>query len=175
MMGKTSTPNHIYNAAANVILSDLGGPALATERIHTRDPAFVGITVARYMLATREPHDNEATAASMAAVLRRLATHGVPGADEKTTEAMRQAFLVQEDPVIGTIYFKDGDLYTDPLTVVRSGWCQTSAEPIVYVVMTVQPNPGSYSRQMAIARQHETTDYLTRRVFEAAWRARSRK
>jgi hypothetical protein len=175
MMGSRPEANHVYNAAANVIIADLGGLESATQKIHARDPDFAGIEIGRYMLAEREPRDNEATAAALAAVLRRLATRGVPGVDDRTQEAMCQAVLTDEDPLVGTIHSKGGDLYTDPLTVVRSGWCDSQRGTIVFVVMTAQPNPGSFSRAMACARQREATDCLTRRVLETAWRERGRQ
>jgi hypothetical protein len=169
MMGKVDTPNEVYNAAANVIIADLGGPDGATEKIRNRMPEFAGITIGRYMLAARAPRDNEATAASLAAALRCLARRAVPGVDQKTIEAMREAVETQEDPLVGTCYRKDGDLYTDPLAVVRSGWCENARGIIVFVVMTMQPNPGSYTRELVCFRQNQTTEHLTRRVLEAAW------
>jgi hypothetical protein len=168
MMGRIPAENPVYNMAANVIIADLGGPAAVTGKVHARDPSFAGIQIRRYMLSERQPRDNEATAAALAAVLRRLATRSVPGVSEDTNRALYQAVLSEKDPVVGTLHSKDGDLYTDPLTVVRSGWKETDRGPIVYVVMTTQANPGSYSRMMACMRQRVATEYLTRRVLETA-------
>ena len=174
MMGKIPETNDVYNAAATLIIADLGGPDAATEKVRRRDPAFAGITLGRYMLTARQPHDNEATAASLAAVLRSLATGRVPGVDDRTAQAMRQAMLTEDDPVLGPCFRKDGDLYSDPLAVVRSGWFETQRGPVVFVIMTAQPTPGDDSRELACRRQNQTTESLTQRVLEAA-QAESRR
>jgi hypothetical protein len=168
MMGKIEAPNEEYNAAANLVLGALGGPEFATKRIHARDPAFAGIMVRRYMLEPTEGDENEATADALARVLQRLAARQVPGIDDATVAAIRGAFLTAENSPAGTHYFKGGDLYGDPLVVVRSGWWEIESLTIVCVVMTTQPNPGSYPREVAIGRQSEAAQYLTRRILEAA-------
>jgi hypothetical protein len=174
MMGKIAAPNHVYNAAANLSIAILGGPNAATRKIHERDPAFSGIMVLRYMLAPRQvTGDNEATAASLAAVLQRIACRQVAGVDSQVLEAIRQAFLTEPDAHVDKRYVKDGELESDPLTSVRSGWWDTDTGTVVYVVMTVKPNPGSYRRDIAYRRQYETTSELTQCVWEEARRRQS--
>ena len=125
MMGSVPTSNLVYNAAANVAISLLGGPAGATRSIRDRDPAFAPIAVRRYMLTDRKANgDNEATPAALAAVLQRLSLRRFPGVADATVEDIRRAILAKDDPRRGRIFFKEGDLASDPITCVRSGWCE---------------------------------------------------
>jgi hypothetical protein len=174
MMGKTVAPNVIYNAAANIAIAALGGPEGVTRRIHARDPAFARVFVRRYMLAPRTPADNEATAAALAAVHQGLASRRLVGVDDRTVEAMRDAMLVERDPKRGTHYSKDGELYSDPLTQVMAGWWETATDVVVYVVMTVQADPGHESRERACARQIETTARLREQLIHDALSAPER-
>ncbi len=169
MMAKSQVSHEAYNTAANLVIEDLGGPETATEKIHARDPSFASIRIGTFIMEPK-PHENEATAAALAAVLRRLATHNVPGVDEQTIEAMRQAMFVDHDSPFGTLYSKIGGQPTDPITVVRSGWWEGDRGIVVYVVITVQPNPGPYSRELAWAHQSTATDYLMQSVVRAGWK-----
>ncbi len=54
MMGTESATNLVYNAAANMAIGLLGGPAEATRRIHQRSNLLDGIVLRRYMLARRD-------------------------------------------------------------------------------------------------------------------------
>lgn len=97
MIRGTDLSNAVYNAAANVTTALLGGPEALTGLIHDRDPAFGGLTVRRYMLTTRDvTGDNEATAASLAAVLQRVAARDLPThpAHLRLDEAAGQKALV---------------------------------------------------------------------------------
>ncbi len=170
MMGTEPASNVVYNTAANLIIADLGGPEQTSDLIHRRSSAFAGSRLRRYMLAPRLPGgDNEATAASLAAVLRGLATRRLPGIDAATLEAMRQVVLQEQDPAFGRLYRTDGDLYTDPLAVVRAGWCEGDRGTVVYVVMTTRPDPGLHTHEVAYDRQRIVTEYLARWVFDWAW------
>ncbi|HVJ84394.1 MAG TPA: hypothetical protein VM452_02055, partial [Caulifigura sp.] len=53
MQGRTDVSNAIYNAAANLVTADLGGPEKLTALIHARDPRFKTVAVRRYMLRDR--------------------------------------------------------------------------------------------------------------------------
>ncbi len=91
MMGSVPASNLVYNAAANVATALLGGPEGLTRAIHARDPAFAPIVVRRYMLADRKARgDNEATAASLAAVLRRVASGDLPGLRPDVVDAIQR-------------------------------------------------------------------------------------
>ena len=80
MIRGTGVSNAVYNAAANVTTAVLGGPEALTTLMRERDPAFAGLASRRYMLAARDvTGDNDATAASLAAALRRIAAHEVRG------------------------------------------------------------------------------------------------
>ena len=162
MMGSVPASNLVYNAAANVAIALLGGPDGATKAIRARDPAFAPIAVRRYMLADRKARgDNEASAAALAAVGRRLASRRVPGLDATTVDAIRGAMLAKDDAHRGRHIFKEGDLATAPITVVRSGWYEPSGGPaIVYVVMLAQPDAGSASPDEAHRRLSETAARL---------------
>ena len=135
--------NAVYNAASNVAIDALGGPEATTRAIHRRDPAFGGLHVRRYMLAARDvTGDNTATAASLAAVLARLAGRDVPGLDAETVEAIRAALFLEVDPDRGRHFFKSGALNTIPMTRIRSGWYESDDAAIVYVVMGSIDDPG---------------------------------
>ncbi len=147
--------NAVYNAAANLTTAFLGGPRALTGRIRERHPDFSGIESRRYMLAAREvTGDNEATAASLAAVLAQIAAGTVPGVGEATREALREIlFLEEEEETTGAgsggvrrHYFKGGSLNSDPITRVLSGYTRRPGDPpgqaLVYVFMAELPGPG---------------------------------
>ena len=151
MMGSVPASNLVYNAAANVSIALLGGPAGATRSIRDRDPAFAPIAVRRYMLADRKATgDNEATSAALAAVLQRLASRQIPGIADATVEDIRRAILAKDDPRRGRVFSKEGDLASDPITCVRSGWCEKpGVGAVVFVVMLAQDKPASLTPDQA--------------------------
>jgi len=148
MMGSVPASNLVYNAAANVSTALLGGPREATRMIRARDPAFAPIAVRRNMLADRKATgDNEATLAALAAVLQRLSSRHIPGIADATVEDIRRAILTKDDPRQGRIFLKDGDLASDPITCVRTGWCEKpGVGAFVFVVMLVRDDPGAATR-----------------------------
>lgn len=170
MMGSVPASNLVYNAAANVAIALLGGPEGATKAIRARDPAFAPIAVRRYMLADRKARgDNEADAASLAAVLQRLASRRVAGLDAATVDAIRGATLAKDDPRRGRHLFKEGDLATTPITVVRSGWYERPDGPtVVYVVMLALDDPGASSLDAAHRRLTETAARLAEALVDGA-------
>ena len=151
MMGSVPASNIVYNAAANVAIALLGGPEEATRSIRARDPAFAPIAVRRYMLADRKATgDNVATAAALASVIQRLASRRVPGIADSTVEDIRRAMLAKDDPRGGRLFLKDGDLASDPITCVRSGWSEKpGGGAIVFVVMIAQDKPDSLTPDQA--------------------------
>lgn len=170
MMGSVPASNIVYNAAANITTALLGGPEALTRLIRGRSPAFASIAVRRYMLADRHvTGDNEATPEALAAVLQALAARRVPGLDAATVDEIRGTLLTRTVPRLGRHYLKNGDLDTDPITRVRSGWYEPPAGPaIVYVVMVAQPGPGKLPRAQAVRRLVETTGKLTDCLLDAA-------
>ena len=154
--------NAVYNAAANLATAFLGGPRALTARIHERHPDFSGIEARRYMLAARNvTGDNEATAASLAAVLAAIATGTLPGVGAETHEALREVLFLAEEGGETTHekgsdeeggggarlhYFKGGSLNSDPITRVLSGYTRRPGDPpgqaLVYVFMAELPGPG---------------------------------
>jgi hypothetical protein len=169
MMGSVPASNLVYNAAANVSIAALGGPEQATRAIRARDSAFAPIAVRRYMLADRRANgDNEATPAALAAVLQRLASRQVPGLEASTTDEIRRALLAKDDPRRGRHSFKEGDLASDPLSCVRTGWFEPPGGPVVvYVVMTAQDNPGDKTRDEAYRNLVATAARLTETLIDA--------
>jgi hypothetical protein len=170
MMGSIDATNLVYNAAANVAIGLLGGPAEATRSIGSRDPAFAPIAVRRYMLADRKAHgDNEATTAALASVLQRLASRRVPGLAEATVEDIRRAVLAKDDPRRGRVFSKEGDLATSPITCVRSGWAEgPGRRPVVFVVMVAQDGPGGLSADAAHAKLAATAARLADALLDGA-------
>jgi hypothetical protein len=151
MMGSAAASNIVYNAAANVAIALLGGPGATTRSIGARDPAFATIAVRRYMLTDRKlTGDNVATPAALAAVLQRLASRRVTGITNSTVEDIRRAILTKDDPRGGKFFLKDGDLASDPVTCVRSGWLEKpGGESTVLVVMLAQDKPDSLTPDQA--------------------------
>lgn len=173
MTGKVPASNAVYNAAANLITAVLGGPEDLTRLIRARDPALT-VSVRRYMLRDRkDPGDNEATAAALAALYQRLASGTLEGIDQKTMDAIRAALLRRKDDQMGSLYSKDGSLTSDPLTEVRAGWWETPQGVMVYVVMAAQPGPGAKDndRQSSGERLEKTTNTLTEVLILAGWDA----
>jgi hypothetical protein len=168
MMGSAPASNIVYNAAANVTTALLGGPEELTRAIQGRDPAFAPIAVRRYMLADRRARgDNEATPAALAAVLQRLAARHVPGLDATTVEDVRRAILARDEPDLGRHFKKNGDLASNPLTRVESGWYEAGGRTIVYTVMVAQRDPGGRPRDEAYRHLAETASRLAGTLVHA--------
>jgi hypothetical protein len=147
MMGTAPASNAVYNAAANLTTAVLGGPEALGDRIHRRHPAFAGVAPRRYMLRDRKEHgDNEAPAVALAALYEQLAARRLPGLDEPTMTAVREAMRRADDARLGRHFAKDGDLDSDPLTRVKAGWFEGPKGTVVYVVMATQPAPGPAGR-----------------------------
>ena len=147
MIRGTGVSNAVYNAAANLVTAFLGGPPELTGRIHNRHPDFAGIASRRYMLAARDvTGDNEATAASLAAVLAAIARGDVPGLSPETHDAMRDILFLEENE-LGRHFYKGGSLNSNPITRVLSGYWESPGEPagrqLVYVFMAEIPGPES--------------------------------
>lgn len=176
MMAKTRATNHVYNAAANVVTAILGGPAELSRKIRARDPAFAPVTVRRYMLADRRRRgENTATAASLAAVLQRLALHRAPGLTRRTSVAAREAMRATRDRRGGKIYAKTGYLPPHPMVRVWSGWRESRQGSTVCVVMTCQPSrrgrrarPRSTDRLVAIVARIRKILLGVRRAYLSA-------
>ncbi|MBV04785.1 MAG: hypothetical protein CL474_02175 [Acidobacteria bacterium] len=171
MIRGSDVSNVVYNASANVVTALLGGPGALTARIQRRDAAFSGLTVRRYMLAARDvTGDNEATAASLAAVLRRIASRRIAGMEPDTISAMWDILRVpNDDGIDGRVhYFKSGSLNSDPMVRIRSGfWHFPPDETTVYVVIVEQPVPGSLSRDRAGERLAGVSVLVTDAVLAA--------
>jgi hypothetical protein len=170
MMGSVPATNIVYNAAANVAIALLGGPEEASRAIHSRDPAFASIAVRRYMLADRKATgDNVATPAALAAVLQRLASRRIPGIAEATMEDTRNAMLAKDVPRPGRLFVKDGDLASDPITCVRSGWSEEpGGRAIIYVVMIAQDEPDARTRDESHQTLAATAGRLAETLLDAA-------
>ena len=147
MMGQTDVSNAVYNAAANLVTADLGGPEKLTGLIHARDPRFQTVMVRRYMLRDRtQPGDNEAPSEAFAALYQSLASRKLTGVDAIVMKTVHECLLRSKDAQPGPLYEKDGGLSTDPLTAVKAGWYQAASGPVVFVVMCRQPTVESSKR-----------------------------
>jgi hypothetical protein len=176
MMGSIPAPNHVYNAAASCVTAVFGGPENLSAAIHSIDPSFAPIEARRYMLAPRDVSgDNEASAASLAMVMQRLAAGNVAGVEARTIGAIREAIIARDGHLglDGRHQFKGGSLNTDPMARVHSGWWEVPGEePIVYAVMLSQPVPGDRPSSEAGDRLEEAASRLTTIVLDAARDAR---
>ncbi len=172
MMGSRKASNAVYNAAASLAIASLGGPAEATAKIRARDPGFGGIVVGRYMLAARTPSDNVATPAALAAVLAAVATGQVPGLDAATAEAAAQAMMQSTDRALGVHRHKEGNLDSDPMVVVKTGFYLRGSgkPPLVYVVGAALAGKPTGSRDAAHRRLDQLTDAVQARLRAAAGR-----
>jgi len=171
MMASQKASNAVYNGAANLAIALLGGPAAATEKIHARWTP--GIQVARYMLASRTKNgDNEATPAALAAVLRAIASGKVPGLDDATAAAAKDAMAnAKNDPALGAHLFKEGTLDSDPMTAVKTGFFFGGKNgPVVYVVALALSAPPAGSRSAAHDRLERMADGMLRVLVASAVR-----
>lgn len=168
MVRARGVDNLTYNAAANAVLERFGGPAGMTQAIHARDPGFAGIVVRRAMLAPRAEGDNVASAASLAAVLGRIARGALPGVDDDTGRALRAVLRVEDDAVRGAHFAKGGSLDSDPITRVVAGWYERDGTATVYVVMAAQPVAGSAAPGAAGRRLQELVVALREIVLSDA-------
>jgi hypothetical protein len=171
MMGSQKASNAVYNAAANLAIAALGGPAEVSAKIRARDPRFGGVVVGRYMLAPRTRCDNVATPAALAAVLASIATGRIPGVDAATAGAMAQAMMQSTDPALGVHRHKEGNLDSDPMVVVKTGYYARGSgkPPLIYVVGAELTGKPTGTRDAA----HHRLDKLTDTVH-AALRAAGR-
>jgi ribosomal protein L30E len=161
MMGSKPTSNAVYNAAASLVIASLGGPPEATAKIHARDASFGGVMVRRYMLASRTANgDNDATPASLAAVLASIATAKVPGvSDAATVEAMAQVMMQTSDRALGAYRHKEGNLDSDPMVCIKTGFYVRGKgkPPLIYVIgAALSAKPGN--RDAAHRRLDKMTD-----------------
>ena len=130
--------NAAYNAAANVIIEFLGGPAAATARIHRRFPSAKDLVIARYMLADRNTNDdNLLTADALATVLRHLAWGD---ADADLNATVRAAMLLETDTSTGEHFYKGGTLSSVPQVRIEAGWWQQQGQAAIYVVIATRNN-----------------------------------
>ena len=170
MMGKAPASNAVYNAAANLTTAVLGGPESLTKLIRGRDPAFARVSVRRYMLRDRkDPGDNEAPAAALAALYQRLATRALTGIDRETMRAIREAMIKEDIDNVGTRFSKSGNLNSDPATEVRAGWWETARGPLIYVAMLRQPTAGPTGAASSSQRLGKTADALTDKLVGAGF------
>ena len=129
--------NAAYNAAANVIIEYLGGPAALTARVRDRFPQADGLEIARYMLADRQKNaDNLLTAESLALVLKRLAQNTL---NDALGDAARSVMLLESDASRGDHYYKGGTLTSEPQVRIESGWWDDQGTACIYVVIATRP------------------------------------
>jgi len=172
MMGSHKASGTVYSAAANLAIASLGGPAETTARIAARDPRFTGVVIRRYMLAPRAPGDNLATPTALAAVLAAVATRELPGVDAATAAAIVQAMMQSTDPALGEHRSKEGDLDSDPMVVLKTGFYLRggAGPPLVYVVAAVLTGAPTGTRDAAHRRLDQLTDAIHARLRAAAGR-----
>ena len=75
--------------------------------------------------------------------------------------------LVKDDPRRGKVFIKDGDLASDPITCVRTGWCEKpGGGTIIFVVMIAEDDPGARSRDEAHRDLAATAGRLTEALLD---------
>ncbi len=135
MMGRTGAFNDVYNAACNLLMIRLGGPAAIQERLHGLDPAFRGFRIDRFMLTWDGDGDNYATPRSLVALYRAIARGEVPGLDPEQVWVLRDLVRESGDGDVGSVYDKPGTLYPRPMARVHAGYVEQGARDLVYAVM----------------------------------------
>ncbi len=125
-----------YNAAANVVILALGGPANATQKIRDRHAGVHKLTISRYMLADRhEVGDNVTTLNDLAAIQRSLAMRDVPDVDARTLESIRSVLDIDADDGKGE------SSSPDPQAHIAAGWLQRDDEILVYAIAAHRVSP----------------------------------
>jgi hypothetical protein len=174
MMGQKAASNAVYNAAANLVIASLGGPPEATAKIHARDASFGGVMVRRYMLASRTANgDNDATPASLAAVLASIATARVPGVtDAATVDAMAQVMMQASDRTLGAYRHKEGNLDSDPMVCIKTGFYVRGKgkPPLIFVIGAALAARPAGNRDGAHRRLDKLTDAVHALLRAAASR-----
>jgi hypothetical protein len=143
MMGRTEALNDIYNAACNVLMVKLGGPAAINRRLHERDPAFAGFDVNRYMLTWDGDGDNMATPEALVNLYRMTASGHVPGLDAVRVDTLRELILDSGTGGPGSVYEKAGTLYPKPIARVHAGYVTRPEGTLVYAIMGEVADTGS--------------------------------
>lgn len=159
--------NAVYNAAANLVTAELGGPRGLNEKIAARWDGPSEIAVRRYMLAPRDAGDNEATPRALGRVLLALARRDVPKLSVEAQDAARACLAVGHERGRGEHFAKSGALDSTPVTRVASGWYEANGKALVYVVMLAQPTPASGEQlaQLTAAVQKLVVDEFARKVL----------
>jgi beta-lactamase class A len=174
MMGSRPASNAVYNGAASLVIASLGGPAEATAKIHARDAGFASVMVRRYMLASRTANgDNDATPASLAAVLASIAAAKVPGVtDAATVDAMAEVMMKANDRTLGAYRHKDGNLDNDPMVCIKTGFYVrgNGKSPLIYVIGAALSARPTGSRDAAHRRLDKLTDAVRAALRAAAGR-----
>jgi len=164
MQGNTDVSNAVYNAAANLVTAELGGPEKLTALIHARDPRFKSVMARRYMLRDRKEHgDNEATAESFVALHQALAARTLKGVSDPVITAVQDVLRRKGDSA-APLFAKDGALGSDPLTSTRAGWKQTARGVVVFVVMARRPITDAETRSA----QYDDLQAFTRTLRDDA-------
>ncbi|MEN1678506.1 MAG: hypothetical protein AAGJ46_02860 [Planctomycetota bacterium] len=165
--------NKVYNAAANVAIALLGGPAGSTRAIHERDASFAGANLRRYMLADRNvTGDNTATPMMLARFFQIALGEGHAGVDPAVAQAVADVLHRGDEPSGLKHFSKTGALYTDPVTSVRSGRYERGGRVMNYAIMATQKLGSPTSG----AEQYKKLSEMTRGMLEdtkRAWSAAS--
>lgn len=140
MMGRAPAPAEAYNAACNLLMVKLGGPASITRRLHEMDPLLAGIDINRYMETWNGDGDNRATPRSLV-TLYSMTSHGiVPGLDARRVEILRELVLEEGDGGPGSVFEKGGTLFPVPMVRVHAGYVERPGRDLVYAVMGEIPD-----------------------------------
>lgn len=166
MVSGRGVDNVTYNIAANLVTARLGGPRELTQRLHARDARLCGLVVRRYMLADRKANgDNEATAASLAAVHAMLAQGRVPGVAAATVQACVRVLADGEDTVGRAVFRKDGALDSDPVTRTRAGWRRGADGTRVFAVLIAQDGVAAAERGAAGRRLEDAAQRIEELLY----------
>lgn len=157
----TPYENTTYNAAANVAIALLGGPAETTERIHRRHAALRGLHVRRYMLADRNvTGDNTASPAGLAHAFFLVVGRIPEGVSPPVAEEISKILHSVDYPDGAVMFAKSGALVSNPVTCVRSGQFQHAGNRLNYAVMLSQERRSPTSGRI----QYETLSELASEI-----------
>ena len=137
MMGRNQSEigNPAYNAAANVLIFLLGGPAECTRRIHSIHEDLGSVRVGRYMLAERTPeNENLCSVRALSTACRVICARELNGLASDDYD--RISGCMQRISARGHYcYQKHGHLSVAPTVNAWVGWVNIGGEYCIYSVV----------------------------------------
>jgi hypothetical protein len=143
MMGRTESPNDVYNAACNLLMIKLGGPRRIAARVRGYHPEFATVDINRYMQRWNHDGDNRVSPSALVALYRMVSEGRVPGLDPPAVARLRELLLEEGNGGPGSRFGKQGTLYPDPMARIQAGYREREGGDVVFAVMGELRNTGT--------------------------------